>query len=104
MGEHDFGEMTTEWFDAGGQGKTETVPVRGVAAPIAAWIAAVGAARPASGGALAPDVRKALLALHEVLAGGRVTFEVSRVGDVARRAELDRLLDAASPWMAERRR
>lgn len=105
MSEHDFGEMTLEWFDAAGAGKkTATVPLVTVPAPIAAWTTAVGAARPgpasAGGPALSPDVRKVLAALHEVLAGGRVTIEVARAGEPARRAELDALLDAAAPWLA----
>ncbi len=104
MAEHEFGEMTLEWFDAAGAGKTATVALVTVPAPIGAWVTAVGTARPAGigagGPAIAPDVRKVLAALNEVLAGGRVTIEVTRAGDPARRAELDGVLDAAAPWLA----
>ena len=100
MAEQGFGEMTMEWFDAAGAGKTTTVPLVTQPAPIAAWAAAVGAARPGTSSALSPDVRKVLAALNEVLAGGRVTIEVTRPGEPARRAELDALLDAAAPWLA----
>jgi hypothetical protein len=105
MVDQDFGEMTLEWFDAAGAGKTATVPLVTVPSPVAAWATAVGTARPSASSreaALSPDVRKVLAALNEVLAGGRVSVEVTRAGEPARRAELDALLDAAAPWLAHR--
>lgn len=108
MTDQEFGEMTLEWFDAAGAGKTATAALVTVPAPVSAWVAAVGSARPAAatGGSptLSADVRKVLGALNEVLAGGRVTLEVTRAGDPARRAELDALLDAAAPWIARGRK
>ena len=91
----EFGETTQEWFDAAERRPGTTTVV--MSAPAARWLEAlVGqglfVVDPIRGTRLAPGAKEVMLALHQVLAGGKVTTAVAKAGNPEVTARLDAAL------------